>query len=69
MKDLYVILAVVLTMNTAYVDQLDTGSQGRYNCLPTSIEIASNIKKNYQSNFGMKIHSSQTDIFAQQSEK
>ena len=43
MKDLYVILAVVLTMNTAYVDQLDTGSQGRYNCLPTSIEIASNI--------------------------
>ena len=43
MGDLYVILTVILTMNTAYVDQMDTGSQGKYNCLPTSIEIASNI--------------------------
>ena len=43
MGDLYVILAVILTMNTAYVDQINTGNQGKYNCLPTSVEIASNI--------------------------
>ena len=43
MGDLYVILAVILTMNTAYVDQMNTGNQGKYNCLPTSVEIASNI--------------------------
>lgn len=36
-------LSIVLMMNTNYIDQLSTGEYGRYNCLPTAIEMACNI--------------------------